>query len=52
MVFLLHLAICDDNAIVIEQIETFIDRMGKKRIEYDIFYSAEELYCYKHLGHL
>jgi len=47
---LLHLAICDDNAIVIEQIETFIDRMGKKRIEYDIFYSAEELYCYKHLG--
>lgn len=47
---MLRLAICDDDRIVIEQLETYIDQIEKNKIEYDVFYSAEELYHYKTQG--
>lgn len=43
----MRLAICDDSTEVVEQIEAFIDDIKEMYIEYDVFYSGEELYRYK-----
>lgn len=43
---MLQLAVCDDDAQVIEQIETYIERIEDIRLEYDVFFSAEELDSY------
>lgn len=43
----MRLAICDDSPEIIEQIESYIDEMKEMHIEYDVFFSGEELCRYK-----
>ena len=43
----MRLAICDDSDEVIEEIESYIDGLKELHIDYDVFYSGEELYKYK-----
>lgn len=40
---MLRLAVCDDDAYVIEQIESYIHRIKNIPIEYEVYFSAEEL---------
>lgn len=42
----MKLAICDDMPEVIEQIESFIEKYSDNQLEYDIFFSGEELFEY------
>ena len=44
---MIRIAICDDVPAVIEQIENYIDKMDSDILDYDVFFSAEELYEYK-----
>lgn len=44
---MLRLAICDDDLMIIDQIEGYIEQIGNKRIEYDAFTDAEELLRYQ-----
>lgn len=44
---IMRLAICDDSPEIIEQIESYIDEMKEMHIEYDVFFSGEELCRYK-----
>lgn len=44
---MLRVAICDDDVAVIEQLEKIMDEMDGKRIRYDVFSSAEDLYQYR-----
>lgn len=44
---MLRLAICDDDIRIIEQIETYIEKIKNKQIEYDVFTNAEELLRYQ-----
>ena len=41
---MLRLAICDDNEYVVEQIESYIERIKEVAIEYEVYFSAEEFY--------
>ena len=41
---MLKLALCDDDAKVIEQLEKYFDRLRDPSIEYDVFFSVDELY--------
>ncbi|MFV0328858.1 MAG: LytR/AlgR family response regulator transcription factor [Lachnospiraceae bacterium] len=45
--YMLRLAICDDSPDVIEQMEEYIEELKDISLEYDVFFSAEELYQYK-----
>lgn len=38
---MLRLAICDDNEYVVEQIESYIERIKEVAIEYEVYFSAE-----------
>lgn len=44
---IMRMAICDDSTEIVEQIESYIDEMKEINIEYDVFFSGEELYNYK-----
>ncbi len=44
---MLNLAICDDDSSVIEQLEEFINTLSDITFNYEVFFSAEELYRYK-----
>ena len=44
---IMRLAICDDSTEIVEQIESYIDKMQEMHIEYEVFFSGEELYRYK-----
>ena len=39
----MKIAICDDDTNVIEQIEQYIENINDKSLEYEVFFSAEEL---------
>lgn len=39
---MLRLAICDDNEYVVEQIESYIERIKEVAIKYEVYFSAEE----------
>lgn len=43
---MLKLALCDDDAKVIEQLEKYFDKLQDSSIDYDVFFSADELYKY------
>ena len=43
----MKIAICDDNRIVIEQVEQYIEIISDSSIEYEVFFCAEELH--KHI---
>ena len=43
---MLNLAICDDNPIIIEQLESYLDEISDIDLNYEVFFSAEELYNY------
>ena len=47
---MIHLAICDDDAAIIEEIQTYIYRMGSKQIDYDVFHDTEYLLKYQKLN--
>lgn len=40
------MAICDDDNIMIEVLEQYIEKMNMRNLEYEVFYSAEELWQY------
>lgn len=42
----MKIAICDDNRIVIEQVEQYIEIISDSSIEYEVFFCAEELHKY------
>lgn len=42
----MKIAICDDDTNVIEQIEQYIENINDKSLEYEVFFSAEELKWY------
>ena len=44
---IMRLAICDDSTEIVEQIESYIDKIQEMHIEYEVFFSGEELYRYK-----
>lgn len=44
---MIKLAICDDDCGIVEEIETFIERAKEFSINYEVFYSAEELMKYE-----
>lgn len=44
---MLNLAICDDDPLIIELLESYIDKINDIRINYDVFFSPDELYHYK-----
>lgn len=44
---MIKLAICDDSPAVIEQIEAYLEQIQDLRFNYEVFFSAEELYDYK-----
>lgn len=48
---MIKLAICDDDPKIVEQLETYIEKMNNRRIEYDVFGSAEDLRRYLGLNH-
>ena len=41
---MLRLAICDNDARIIEQIETYIENIRDIHLMYEVYFSAEELY--------
>ncbi len=43
---MLRLAICDDTPAVVEQVETYLENMQDILFDYEVFFSAEELYHY------
>lgn len=45
---MLRLAICDDNEYVVEQIESYIERIKEVAIKYEVYFSAEEFYKNMH----
>lgn len=44
---MLHIALCDDNPASIEILEKYFDILNDSTIDYDVYFSAEELYRYK-----
>ena len=40
---MLKIAICDDSPYDVEILESAFDQLGNKRVEYDIYFSADEL---------
>lgn len=44
---MINLAICDDDPGVIEQLEKYINTLSDNFYNYEVFFSAEELYQYK-----
>lgn len=44
---MINLAICDDDPYIIEQLENFINALSDITFNYEVFFSAEELYRYK-----
>lgn len=42
----MHLAICDDSSEIVEQIESYIENIKDIRIDYEVFFSGEELHRY------
>lgn len=47
MIFLLRLAICDDDPDTVEKIESFLDRLQDPPLEYDVFFDGHELEKYQ-----
>uniref|UniRef100_UPI004056DEA5 LytR/AlgR family response regulator transcription factor n=1 Tax=Agathobacter sp. TaxID=2021311 RepID=UPI004056DEA5 len=47
-----HIALCDDNANSIEILEKYFDKLNNSALEYDVYFSADELYNYKLKNHL
>lgn len=47
---ILRLAICDDDAYIIEQIEKYISDIKYVKIDYEVFFSAEELLQYDNIN--
>jgi len=43
---MLRLAVCDDDEFVIEQIESYIEKLKEIPIVYEVFFSAEEFYSH------
>ena len=43
----MNIAICDDDRVIIEQIEEFLQIIHDKSLEYEVFFCAEELQKYK-----
>lgn len=43
---MLRLAICDDDEAVVEQIESYIDKIKEISIVYEVYFSAEEFYSH------
>lgn len=43
---MLHIALCDDNPASIEILEKYFDILNDSTIDYDVYFSAEELYRY------
>ena len=41
---MLHIALCDDNPASIEILEKYFDILNDSTIDYDVYFSAEELY--------
>ena len=39
----MNIAICDDDRVIIEQIEEFLQIIHDKSLEYEVFFCAEEL---------
>jgi len=44
---MIHIAVCDDDLQVIEEIEGFFERMTGRQFEYDVFFDGQELFDYK-----
>lgn len=42
----MNIAICDDDRVIIEQIEEFLQIIHDKSLEYEVFFCAEELQKY------
>lgn len=42
----MRIAVCDDDRTIIEQLETYFDSIEDKDLEYEVFFSAEELSRY------
>ena len=40
---MIRVAICDDDRVIIEQIEEFLQIIHDKSLEYEVFFCAEEL---------
>lgn len=45
---MLRLAICDDDSSVVETIESYIEKIKDIYIQYEVFFSAQELYNFHH----
>ena len=44
---MLNLAICDNEPAIIEELEEYLDKISDISFDYEVFFSAEELYSYK-----
>ncbi len=47
MNYMLNLAICDNEPPIIEELEEYLDKISDISFDYEVFFSAEELYSYK-----
>ena len=43
---MLRLAVCDDDEFVVEQIESYIEKLKEISIIYEVYFSAEEFYSH------
>lgn len=41
---MLKLALCDDDPVMMEILETYFEQLKDAQIDYDVYFSAEELY--------
>ena len=44
---MLNLVICDNEPAIIEELEEYLDKISDMSFDYEVFFSAEELYSYK-----
>ncbi len=42
-----RIALCDDDSNSIEILEKYFDKLNNPSLEYDVYFRADELYCYK-----
>ena len=43
---MLRLAVCDDDEFVVEQVESYIEKLKDISIVYEVYFSAEEFYSH------